>query len=198
MTRYALNELGHKICFRHFWKQYLTNCAIALIAFGLNSWMRFFYFSPRVKLRTQISIVLLQSVVVYIVLHVLFVIQLFNYFMQLHIKYIHSDYRHRMHDSMVHHSSTPIITQLRLYQNFHFKLWQMVDSINRLFSFTILILSYHAFATIGFSSYFVFLYTVRDDTPYLLIRNVESNIRIRQSTIFHFLFYCSLIIESKM
>lgn len=175
MHRFALKELSHKICFRPFWKRYLANCAIILIVFSLCGALRFSYLSPRIVLRSQIAVVSLQSVVLYIKLHALFIVHLFNYFVKLFIKYICVDHRQRMHNSTGDHIVPPIIFQLRLYQQFHYKLWRMVEAINRFFSFTILILSYHAFADIAYSSYYIFLYIVRDDAPALLIRKPFIN-----------------------
>lgn len=172
LTRYTLKELGHKVCFRHFWKHYLGCSALIMTAFGVSSSLRLLYRSPRIILRTQISIIVLQGVVIYIAMHALFIVQLFNYFVRLFIKCIYLDYRSRMRDSTVGPVARPIIAQLRLYQQFYHKLWRMVESINQFFSFTILILNYHAFFSVAFSSYYIFLYIVRDDAPYLLIRNL--------------------------
>lgn len=171
ITRFAYEELGYEICFEYFWKRFLTDGAITCGTFALYALIRFSIYSPRIVYGTQCGVIVLQEIVAYIVLHALFVVNLNSFFIRLLIKYIKMDYRNRASNLIFDHVQRSLLHQLRLYKQFHYKLWEMTTAVNAFFGLTLLVLSYHAFLDIAYSAYYVFLYVSRREPVVILMSN---------------------------
>lgn len=153
----AYNELGHEISFRFFWKKFLLDASICIVTLIMHGSLRIILHSSATHFGRQACNTLLQEIIIYVVVHALFVVNLSSFFIRLLIKYIDSDHRSRLLNSVFDHDDS-LLHQLRLYKQFHYKLWEMTAAINGFFGPTLLVLSCHAFVEVTYSAYGIFFH----------------------------------------
>lgn len=170
-TRFAFDELGYEISFRYFWKRFLTSTVVCVVTSAIHATIRFWFHSWKSATGTQFCAFLQQSIILYIVVHALFIVNLNSFFIRLLIKYIDLDYRNRVSNLDTGREERPLLAQLKLYKQFHYKLWEMTIAVNNFFGITLLVLSYHSFVDITNAAYYIFLYISRRDPALILIRN---------------------------
>lgn len=170
-TCFALSELGYEIGFGYFWKRFLHSTAICIVINVTYALVRIWLWSLKFSFGTQCCLLLQQGLVVFIVVHALFVVNLNSFFVRLLIKYVNLDYRYRASNLVFDHVERSLLNQLRLYKQFHYKLWEMTTAVNMFFGLTLLVLSYHSFVHIAYAAYYIFLYISRRDPAIILLRN---------------------------
>lgn len=181
-TCFALSELGYEIGFGYFWKRFFQGTAICVVINVTYAIVRIWLYSLKFSYGTQCCLLLQQGFVVFIVVHALFVVNLNSFFIRLLIKYINLDYRYRASNLVFDHVERSLLNQLRLYKQFHYKLWEMTTAVNMFFGLTLLVLSYHSFVDIAYAAYYIFLYISRRDPAIILLRNcrLHSNTAINR------------------
>lgn len=170
-TRFASAEFGYEISFRLFWKRFFTSTAVLVVTSAFQAILRF-WFHSKTATGTQFCVFLQQLIILYIVVHSLFIVTLNNFFIRLLVKYIDLDYRNRVSSIGSRCADRPLITQLKLYKQFHYKLWEMTIAVNKFFGITLLVLSYHSFVDITYAAYYIFLYISRRELAF--IRNLVT------------------------
>lgn len=169
----ALKELKFEICSGHrFWKRFLIDCATSLTVFGINVAMGFVFMSTRFGVESHIGMMILQGVVLYMRIHALFIVNLYNFLFHLLIEFVDSDYRKRTSNLVFHHVDRSLSCQLRSYKYFHFKLWEIATAINNFSGVTLLAICYYTLAETAYSSYYIFYHVAIKEKTDVLIRNL--------------------------
>lgn len=166
-TCFAFGELGQEISFRYFWKRFFTSTAVCVGTSAFQALLWFWFHPLKSASGTQFCAFLQQFIILYIVVHALFIVSLNSFFIRLLIKYIDSDYRNKVSSPG---SERSLLSQLKSYKKFHYKLWEMTIAVNKFFGITLLVLSYHSFIDITYAAYYIFLYISRRDPALILIR----------------------------
>lgn len=169
---FALNELGYEISFGYFWKRFFTDTAISVGIFTSYGLVAVIFPATKMPVASQFCVIVLQEIIIYVVVHALFIVNLNSFFIRLLIKYIGIDYRSRTSNLIFDHRERSLLYQLRLYKKFHYKLWEMTTAVNGFFGLTLLLMSYHAFIDIAYAAYHIFLYMARHDPASILISNI--------------------------
>lgn len=151
-TCFAISELVHDVSLRYFWKRFFIDTAISVGTFILYGMCQLWIYSRRTSYERQLCTVLLQEIIIYIIVHALFIVNLSSFFNRLLIKYVNLDYRNRASSLTVENVEMSLLHQLRLYKQFHYKLWEMTTAVNAFFGLTLLVMSYHAFVDIAYSA----------------------------------------------
>lgn len=179
---FAFRKLGFVISFQHFWKRFITDATIIIVThivyFGLRL---FFYLRTAIDIKQSCTIIL-QIFIVYIVLHALFIVNLNSFFIRLLIQYIDLDYRNRTSNLVFDHAEQSHLHRLRLYKQFHYKLWEITTSVSSVFGLSVLILSLHAFFDVVYPIYVICLNVSRRPTAFLI-----SELLIRIHHLSHFI-----------
>lgn len=153
---FAFSELGFEISFQWFWKRFFVDTVICAVTLILHGSCRIWFHSPRTHYARQYCTTFLQETIIYIIVHALFMVNLNSFFIRLLIKYIDLDHQNRTSNLIFDHGERSLLHQLRLYKQFHYKLWEMTTAVNGFFGLTLLILSYHAFVDVSYAAYYVF------------------------------------------
>lgn len=183
ITCFAFTELGYEISFGYFWKRFFTGTVVCILVNAFNAAIRFWFYSLKTSFVTQCCGVLQREVITYIVVHALFIVNLNSFFNRLLIKYIDLDYRNRASNLVFDHVERSLLCQLRLFKQFHYKLWEMTTAVNGFFGLTLLMLSYHSFVDIAYAAYYIFLYIARRDPVTVLTSNFRFRICIQNISI---------------
>lgn len=190
-TCFALSELGYDISFEYFWKCFWKDAVISSMTFIVCGSFRLYFYSPRTAYERQICAAFLYEIIVYIVIHALFIINLNSFFHRLLIKYINLDYRNRASNLMFDHVECSLLQQLRVYKQFHYKLWEMTSAVNAFFGSTLMVLCCHAFIDVAHSAYYLFLYiSARGATDTLISKSYVSRRDPKSSRVIDVIYYC--------
>lgn len=169
----ALKELQFEICFNYcFWKRFLIDCATSLTVFGINVAVGFAFMSTRVGVQSQVGMMILQAVVLYMRLHALFIVNLYNFLFHLLIEFVDSDYRNRTTNLVFDPVERSLCCQLKSYKHFHYKLWEIAAAINKFSGDTLLAICYYTLAETAYSSYYIFYHVAIKEKTVVLIRNM--------------------------
>lgn len=170
-TCFAISELDCDISFRYFWKCFLIDTAISIGFFALYGILRTWLYVTRIPFGIQFGITIQMGIVVYIVVHVLFIVHLNRFYIRLLIKRIKLHLRIRATNVICDDSERLLLLQLRLFKQFHYKLWEMTTAVNGFLGSTLLILSYHALIEVAYSAYYTFYYIVLRESVTELLSN---------------------------
>lgn len=170
-TCFAISELDCDISFGYFWKCFLTDTAVCIGCFALYGVLRTWLYVTRIAFVTQLGITIQLEVIVYIVVHVLFIVHLNRFYIRLLVKRIKLQLRIRASNVVCDDGECLLRHQLRLYKQFHYKLWEMTTAVNGFLGPTLLILSYHAFVDVTYSAYYTFYYIALRESVTELISN---------------------------
>lgn len=148
----------------------MADCVVCVLSLFGYITLRLVYPSPRVVIQTPIASSILQVAVLYVKLHEIFIVSTCNYLTRLFFKCIHLDLRDRPTDLILDLPEVVLSRELYFYKQFHFNIWEMATSINKLSGLPIMLLIYNAFSETAYSMYCLFVYLAREDAPVLLIR----------------------------
>lgn len=169
----ALKELKFQICFDYcFWKRFLIDCATSVTVFGINVAMGFVFMSTRFGIESHVGMMILQAVVLYMRIHALFIVNLYNFLFHLLIEFVDSEYRNRMSNLVFDHAERSLSCQLKSYKHIHYKLWEIATAINNFSGGTLLAICYHTLAETAYSSYYIFYHVAIKEKTDVLIRNL--------------------------
>lgn len=180
VTFFAFNELGFEISLQYFWKQFSADITIVTASYILLGTLRLWSHTPKTHFGRKCCAVFLQQIIVYIVAHALFVVHLNNFYIRLLIKCINLDYRRRASNLIYDRGDRSLLHQLRLYRQFHFKLWEITTAVNGFFGLTLLVLSYHVFIDVAYCAYYIFLYVSLQRSAVEMMSNIFIEIGLRR------------------
>lgn len=163
ITSFAFRELGYFVTFGYFWKRFLPAAAVCIVMTAMCTAIRMGFYSLRWSKGAQCCAILQQILILYIVLHTIFIVHMNSFFIRLLIKYIKVDYSNRASYFVFDHTERPLLKQLHLYKEIHYKLWEMTTAVNAFFGLTPLLLCGHSFVDIAYSAYYLYLNTARRD-----------------------------------
>lgn len=160
-------RLHHKINFQRFLHSFYLSVSSLLSIFIGYALLKSIFAMGITTIQFRVLIFTLKLIYLYIELHAIFIISLFQYTYEMFGKYVNFAYHLNRSNLVFSNNNNNIYDNLKFYNEIHYRLWTSTHEINQFFGLSIVVFNGQAFFDVSYSIYFMFHYWDNDYITWL-------------------------------